>query len=123
MVEMVNRRKAPREPVYYGATLVCNKRASTFDCVVRNINEFGAKVEIAASFALPDAVDFAIERKHLVGKARLVWRDAKAAGLVFEAPLQQKDTTSSDWKRRLDAAERANKLLRNRLDQLTESSN
>jgi len=118
---MVERRRAPREHVYYGATLAYNTRASTSTCLVRNLNEFGAKIQLDANLALPEEVDIAVERKQLFGKARMVWRDAAAVGLVFTSPLQQKDA-SSDWKRRLQAAERNNQQLRVRLEQLLTSN-
>jgi len=118
MVE-VERRRVLREPVYYSATLAFNTRASTISCLVRNINEFGAKIQLSAAFTIPTEVDFAIDSKQISGKAHLVWRDEKSAGLAFSGPLQPKDTVSSDWKRRLDTAERTNRQLRDRLERLT----
>jgi len=116
---MADRRRVLREPVYYHATLAYNTRASTVTCLVRNLNEFGAKIQISAAFTIPDEVDLAIECKQLSGKAYVVWRDAKAAGLAFPSPLQQKAADALDWKRRLHTAERTNQQLRARLERLT----
>jgi len=116
---MVERRRVQREPVYYGATLAYNTRASTTTCIVKNLNEYGAKIQFSGTFTIPDEVDFVVDRKHLSGKAHLVWRDETAAGLMFNAPLQQEDPASIDWQRRLQAAERTNQQLRARIERLT----
>jgi hypothetical protein len=116
---MKERRQLPRDPVYYGATLAFNARKSTFACLVRNLNDAGAKVEIDCALTLPDEVDFVVERKQLSGKARLIWRDQTAAGLSFSTPLQQRDATPSDLARRLRASKRANDQLRARIEQLS----
>ena len=115
---MSERRRLPRDPVYYGATLAYNARASTHACVVRNFAESGAKIKVDAALTLPDELDFAIEHKHLSGKARLVWRDQTTAGLEFCTPLQQRDGTPSDLAHRLRASERDNERLRARIEQL-----
>jgi hypothetical protein len=116
---MADRRRVSRDPVYYGATLAYNARASTFTCVVRNFSEYGAKIEISAALTLPDEVDFALDRKKIFGKARLVWRDETAAGLKFQDLQHKNDDASLDWRRRLTASERTNQRLRTRIEQLT----
>jgi hypothetical protein len=71
---------------------------------------------------LPDRVDFEIERRGISCLANLVWRDRNAAGLVFpdvqKTVQETSDVIPLDLARKLRAAERANRRLQSRLDQL-----
>jgi|SRR6185295_5269753 hypothetical protein len=122
---MLERRQHPRNRVYYGGMIAFNARNSTLACVVRNVSNRGAKIEFDNSTMLPDRVDFEIERRGLSCSARLVWRDADAAGLMFSNKQETAQGTSEiiplDLARKLRATERANRQLQSRLDQfLTE---
>jgi len=122
---MLERRQHPRNRVYYGGMVAFNARNSTLACVVRNVSHRGAKIEFDNSTMLPDRVDFEIARRSLSCPARLVWRDAKAAGLVFSSGQETAQGMSEviplDLARKLRATERANRQLQSRLDQfLTE---
>jgi hypothetical protein len=99
--------------------LAYNARLSALACLVRDFNEFGAKIELDARQILPREVDFVIERKQLSCKARLVWRDHTAAGLKFCDPARQPAVIPLDWARRLRASERTNQQLRARIEQLS----
>jgi PilZ domain len=119
---MLERRQWPRSRVYYGGLVAFNARNSTLACVVRNFSKRGAKIEFENSTMLPDRVDFEIERRSLSRRARLVWRDHNAAGLVFSDLQNTVEETSDviplDLARKLRATERANRRLQSRLDQL-----
>ena len=80
---MLERRRQPRNRVYYGGMVAFNDRDSTIACVVRNFSMIGAKIEFEGAAFVPDKVDFEIERKGISCHARMVWRDRDAAGLVF----------------------------------------
>jgi len=114
---MLDRRQLPRSRVYYGGLVAFNARNSTLDCVVRNFSRRGAKIEFENSSMLPDRVDFEIERRGLSCRARLVWRDRNAAGLVFSDARETSDVIPLDLARKLRATERANRQLQSRLDQ------
>ena len=115
---MSERRKLPRNRVYYGGRVAFNARSSTLACVVRNFSRFGARIEFENSALEPDEVDFEIERKGISCLARLVWRDRFAAGLVFSGANETGGVVELNWARKLRASERANRQLRSRLDQL-----
>lgn len=119
---MLERRRFPRNRVYYGGMVAFNARNSTLACVVRNFSQRGAKIEFENSAVLPDRVDFDIERRGLSCLARLVWRDRNAAGLMFsdvQRPVQEtSDVIPLDWARKLRATEQENRKLRSRLDQI-----
>jgi hypothetical protein len=119
---MLERRQLPRSRVYYGGLVAFNARNSTLTCVVRNFSRHGAKIEFENSSMLPDRVDFEIERRGISCLAHLVWRDRNAAGLVFpdvqKTVQETSDVIPLDLARKLRAAERANRRLQSRLDQL-----
>jgi len=113
---MLERRQHPRNRVYYGGMVAFNARNSTLACVVRNFSQRGAKIEFENSAMVPDRVDFEIERRGLSCRARLVWRDRNAAGLVFSDARETSDVIPLDLARKLRATERANRQLQSRLD-------
>jgi hypothetical protein len=115
---MQDRRRMVRDRVYYGGVLAFNARRSTIACVVRNFSASGAKIEFEGTSLLPDCLDFSIGRRDLACRARLVWRDHQAAGLVFADVPQASDVVSLDLARKLRDGERTNRLLRARLEQL-----
>lgn len=115
---MLERRRQPRDRVYYGGMTTFNDRTSNIACVVRNFSMFGAKIEFEGSALIPDEVDFEIRRKSISCRARLVWRERDAAGLVFANAHETSSIVPLDWARKLRASERANRQLQKRIDQL-----
>jgi PilZ domain len=114
---MPERRQLPRNRVYYGGFVAFNDRNSTLACVVRNFSASGAKIEFENPALVPDEVDFTVARKGLSCRARLIWRDRYAAGLMFSDP-EASDIVPLEWARKLRASERINRQLKSRLDQL-----
>ena len=103
---MLERRQFPRNRVYYGGMVAFNARSSTLACVVRNFSPRGARIEFENSAAMPDRVDFEIERRGLSCLARLVWRDRNAAGLAFSNVQEngRRRATSFRWTWRASCA-------------------
>lgn len=116
---MTERRRLSRDRVYYGGLLAYNARACSLACVVRNFNEFGAKIELGAAEIIPAEVDLVIERRQLASRARLIWRTPTAAGLKFCDPLEARGVIPLDWARKLKASQRVNQQLRSRIEQLS----
>ena len=115
---MLERRQQPRNRVYYGGMVAFNDRGSTFACVVRNFNMFGAKIEFEGAALVPDEVDFEIRRKGISCLARMVWRNRDEAGLVFANVHETRDVVPLAWAQKLRETERTNRKLRSRVDQL-----
>jgi hypothetical protein len=115
---MLDRRQLPRNRVFYGGRVAFNDRNSTIDCVVRNFNMFGAKIEFENVVVIPDEIDFEIKRKAISCTARLIWCSRDAAGLVFANVHEDGAVVQLHWARKLRASERANRRLKSRIDQL-----
>jgi hypothetical protein len=115
---MQERRRQPRDRVYYGGMVTFNDRTSNIACVVRNFSMFGARIEFEGAALVPDKVDFELRRKSISCLAHMVWRDRDAAGLVFAHAHETDGVVPLDFARKLRASERTNRQLQRRIEQL-----
>ena len=115
---MQERRRQPRDRVYYGGMVTFNDRTSNIACIVRNFSMFGARIEFEGAALVPDKVDFEIRRKSISCRARMVWREREAAGLVFAHAHETLGVVPLDFARKLRASERTNRQLQRRIEQL-----
>jgi hypothetical protein len=79
---MIEKRAAPRSRVYLAGQLNCGA-VFTLDCVVRNANEHGAKLQCTQHVTVPGVfrlVIFSARRERI---ARMVWRNKEAVGVAF----------------------------------------
>ncbi len=113
---MQDRRHDARDKVLYGGVAEINERGSTMDCVVRNISEHGACVEIAQSAKLPEEMNLTIARKGRSFLARMIWRQANKVGLAFR--IMTSDTPVSDLDERLRQSEIKKRQLQRRIKEL-----
>ncbi|WGR91769.1 PilZ domain-containing protein [Bradyrhizobium sp. ISRA435] len=60
---MQDRRHDARDKVLYGGVAKINEHGSTMDCVVRNISEHGACVEVDHAERLPEEIKLSVARK------------------------------------------------------------
>ena len=79
---MRERRKYPRLRVLKSAKLVLAK-STFFDCVVRDLTNGGARLEIPNAIDLPKEFEAAFGSGSSIRPCRLVWRTISAAGLEF----------------------------------------
>jgi hypothetical protein len=56
------------------------------DCVVRDLTNVGARIEIQNTVDLPEAVDITFDGGHTFQPCRLVWRTLNETGLEFFRP-------------------------------------
>lgn len=77
-----DRRNGTRRRVLKGATVSFNKGYSTFECVVRNQSDQGARLSFAETFALPNHFGLAVsgDTERLVD---VRWRTMTAVGVVY----------------------------------------
>lgn len=113
---MQDRRQSARDKVFLGGVAEINERGSTMDCVVRNINERGACVEIDEAARLPDDVSLNIPRKGRSFLARMIWRQANRVGLAFRTMVT--DPQSNDLDERLRRSQIKQRQLKRRIKEL-----
>lgn len=81
-VIVVERRKSGRSRVLKGAKLVLGQ-ASIIDCVVRNLTNSGARIQIANTVDLPQDFEMTFDGGHSIRQCRLVWRSVTETGVEF----------------------------------------
>lgn len=75
-------RLQPRRHTMIIATLVYDGGRSRVDCVIRNLSEGGAKLEVATVRGIPQTFDLMVPA-HRPHHCRVVWRSLKELGVQF----------------------------------------
>ena len=117
---MLDRRQDVRNKVIFGGVAGINESGSTMDCVMRNISERGACVEVDSTARLPDEMSRSIPRKGRSFLAELIWRQANRVGLAFWN-MTASGVPASDLDERLRKSEEKKRQLQRRIKQLLES--
>jgi hypothetical protein len=112
---MLDRRQSVRDKVLYGGVAEINE-SSTMDCVVRNISDRGACIELDQAAQLPEEMNLTIQRKGRSFLARLIWRQANKVGLAFR--IMTSDRPLDDLDERLRKSEIKKRQLQRRIKEL-----
>lgn len=78
-----NKRRSPRLRTMKGASLVLPGSASAFSCVMRNLSEHGALIELPSTIGIPAAVILETQDGTLKRLCRVAWRTETRLGLEF----------------------------------------
>jgi hypothetical protein len=80
----LEKRLAPRRNTIISATLVFNAGRSKTECIIRNLSDSGAKLEVRVPVAtIPSTFDL-IAPGHRPHPCRVVWRTLKEIGVAFQ---------------------------------------
>ena len=116
---MQDRRGSTRDKVLFGGLAEVEARSelrSSVNCVVRNLSEDGACVEVDRHARVPEEINLTIARKGRSYLAKVIWREANRLGLAFRAMIT--DPGSSDLDARLRASEKKKRQLQRRIKEL-----
>ena len=113
---MQDQRKIARAKVMLGGVAETGEHGMTRECVVRNLTDQGACIEIGPSTRLPERVNLAVARKGRSYFAEVVWRQANLVGLAFRTMFTE--TPESDLDARLRRSEKKKRELQRRINQL-----
>ena len=80
----LERRLSPRRNTRIEATIAFDGGRATRPCIVRNISETGAKLEVASVLGIPNTFDLLIPG-HRPHPCRVVWRALKEMGVAYTA--------------------------------------
>ena len=69
--------------MFMGGRIVFNDGAYSYNCIVRDLSESGARVDIPAARLIPRRFHFLTSKEIVAYEAELVWRTQKMAGLKF----------------------------------------
>lgn len=78
----LEKRLAPRRNTTIRALIVFNGGRGKTDCVIRNLSESGAKLEVASVGSIPQTFDL-IAPSHRPHPCRVVWRALRELGVQF----------------------------------------
>ena len=113
---MQDRRQSARNKVFLGGVAEINERGSTMDCVVRNVSERGACLEIEQTAKLPEKVHLSIPSKGRLLIADMIWRHANRVGLAFRTMVMDPDVNDLD--ERLRRSQIKQRQLKRRIKEL-----
>ena len=81
----VNHRRHARKRMLKGGTIAFNGRHSTLPCVVRDLSESGARLQVAQSNGVPDRFELIIDLDGFEAFAEVAWRALNEVGVHFLA--------------------------------------
>lgn len=80
---MIEKRASPRHRVLKQGTIAFRGGGRT-DCMVRNISQGGARLEVATPFGLHGSFILVIASDHFVRDCRAIWNIEKRVGVAFK---------------------------------------
>ncbi|MCM2293191.1 PilZ domain-containing protein [Allorhizobium sp. BGMRC 0089] len=79
---MNEKRSSARVRTLKGGRILLNNGYSTFDCVIRNLSETGAKLKLDMTAPLPDAFELLIHEGQRY-RCEVRWRKGAEVGVKF----------------------------------------
>jgi hypothetical protein len=79
---MQERRRSARSRVVKGAKLVLGA-SLVIDCVVRNLTNVGARIQISNTTDLPESLELTFDGGRSYRPCRIVWRTTNETGVEF----------------------------------------
>ncbi len=81
--EPVESRRSVRKPQFREATITIDRNGERFSVAVKDLSEFGVRIESFRKLDLPDLVDFYEPLSGIRARARVVWQEDFRAALEF----------------------------------------
>jgi hypothetical protein len=78
----LEKRLAPRRNTMIKATIVFASGKKRIDCIIRNLSDGGAKLEVASVKDVPPSFDLLVPG-HRVQHCRVAWRALRELGVQF----------------------------------------
>jgi PilZ domain len=114
-----NRRSSARNRSFIRGRIQFNNGQASFDCLVRDLSQTGARLAVTGSAPLPDVFELLLPSRDARFRAQVRWRHADDIGVAFlnaDAPLGA--APHADPMSRLAELEAENAKLRKLVDQL-----
>lgn len=75
------RRAASRKRTLFSGKIVFNKQLSVINCIVRNISDAGACLEVEIPIGIPNEFELRVESAGIKGECRVIWQKGKRIGV------------------------------------------
>ena len=119
---MKERRGVSRQKSFLQGRIFFNNRRTSYDCLIRDFSEHGAKLKFSSSLATPDAVELFIPAKEESYRAKVIWRNADEIGVCFacgeRSPPLAPGTPAADWSARIQKLEHDVAMLTRKFNEL-----
>lgn len=79
---MIEKRASPRHRVFKRGTIAFG--GGGIDCMVRNLSESGARIEVSSPVGMPNSFMLVIEADQFIRRCRPVWSVDQRIGVAFE---------------------------------------
>ena len=79
----MDNRSATRARAFLRAQIRFNNGMSTMDCLIRDLSDGGARLEISDSVAIPASFDLYIPKRDETRRATVHWRTSEQLGVAF----------------------------------------
>ena len=83
----LEQRLSPRRNTMIEATIVFDGGRTRMPCIIRNLSETGAKLEVASVAKIPRTFDLVVDKVR-PQSCVVVWRSVKELGIQFMGPSQ-----------------------------------
>ena len=80
---MNEHRNSPRQRTYKGGS-ISYASAPAIDCIIRNLSDTGACLEVSNAVDIPDSFKLIIKPEILTRSCEVVWRTARRVGVLFK---------------------------------------
>jgi PilZ domain len=80
----MDHRSVTRARAFLKAQIRFNNGMSTMDCLIRDLSEGGARLQISDSVALPSSFELYIPKRDETRRAILHWRNSEEIGVGFQ---------------------------------------
>jgi len=90
-----------RKRTFLKGRIVFNNGSSSMDCLVRDLSEEGARLELSETMTLPEVFDLYIAQKDATFRATLCWRRHESIGVTFAASAKAPPEPAPDGSRAL----------------------
>ena len=124
---MIERRALIRHKTFIKGRIYFNNRLSSVDCVVRDVTEKGARLQVPESVAVPDAFELYLPNKDEHFRAQARWRKGDQLGVSWTPEAASRHKAESGGQSESSLADRVARLeqevaaLQRRFDSLRQS--
>ena len=87
---MAERPRSQRQRTFKGGSISHVSGAGT-DCIIRNLSDTGACLEVSSPFGIPDNFKLIIRPEILTRSCEVAWRTAQRIGFVLLHPWPMSD--------------------------------
>lgn len=107
------KRSEPRKKTFMKGRVLFNGGASSMDCLIRDLSEHGAKLELTDTAILPEVFDLYILHKDAHYRSTVRWRNGGSFGTATRSAAPAPDQTDiAALQRRIVELEAENATLR-----------